>query len=350
MELFKPKIDETQQHALFKQLMLPSMDAERKVLLSWIDGFIDRDNKFIKEFQTTFESSFWELYLHAILKDLDVHVDFSFPAPDFVCEKQGIRFCLEATIANPEADGVPAYGFGEEYINFDIDFKVFNRKSIIRISNAIISKSRKYLSSYNKYSHVVGKPFVLGLNSFDRPHAHFIGHRGVIAVLYGIYINEEKSIELGLDYVPKEKMDFITKDNGAEIALGFFTTPEYEHISAVIYNPLATWGKVKALSELNEYNRNCFFNAVYTNDNSESLIPEIAQGIPKEKYQESLLDGLYVFHNPYAKYPFPEDIVKNSKVAHITLDEHGNLVDMFQERFLLSRNLFALTTNASHKE
>lgn len=32
-------------------------------------GFEDRDGKFVKEFQTTFNSSFWELYLFACLRD-----------------------------------------------------------------------------------------------------------------------------------------------------------------------------------------------------------------------------------------------------------------------------------------
>ncbi|MFH4077587.1 hypothetical protein WAI85_21250, partial [Acinetobacter baumannii] len=82
----------------------------------------------------------------------------------------------------------------------------------------------KFKKSYKNLSHVNGKPFILGLNSFDRPHSHFIGHRGLIAVLYGIYLNEEKAISDKLNYLPRERMDFIEKDNGAEIPLGFFTT------------------------------------------------------------------------------------------------------------------------------
>lgn len=131
-------------------------------------------------------------------------------------------FCIEATIANPEKDGQPAYGFTEDYLNFDIDFKEFNRKSIIRIANSIVTKSQKYTRSYCKYPHVIGKPFILGLNSFDRPHSHFIGHRGLMAVLYGIYFNEERAVSEELSYIPRERMDFIEKDNGASIQLGFY--------------------------------------------------------------------------------------------------------------------------------
>ncbi|MDR8289019.1 hypothetical protein FPK70_20320, partial [Acinetobacter baumannii] len=205
----------------------------------------------------------------------------------------------------------------------------------------IVSKAQKCKKSYKNLSHVNGKPCILGLNSFDRPHSHFIGHRGLIAVLYGIYLNEEKAISDKLNYLPRERMDFIEKDNGAEIPLGFFTTSEYEDISAVIYNPYATWGKVRALAEVTEANKTTFFNALYTRDDvSEStLIPDIHKGIPKEEYTESIFDGLYIFHNPHAKYPFPDFLFNDPHIAHFSVDDHGNLLESVGEKFLLSRSL-----------
>ena len=334
MDLFTPVVNEDKQHDIFKLLINPALYAERNVITDWASGFIDRDNKFVKEFQTTFESSFLELYLNKILKVDDVELNFSHHAPDFVCKKSGVNFCIEATIANPEQDGLPAYGFTEAHKSFDIDFAEFNRKSIIRIANSIVSKSKKFNVSYSNLPHVIGKPFLLGLNSFDRPHSHFVGHRGIIAVLYGIYLNEEKAIA--------EKLDFVPKDNGAEIPLGFFTTPEYENISAVIYNPYATWGKVRALAELSDSNKYCLFNALYTRDAQmgESLIPDIHTGIIKDKYKESIFDGLYVLHNPYAKYPVPENLFNDPSIAHITVDESGHLIEIITGKFLLSRTLF----------
>src|SRR3546814_7253500 len=55
------------------------------------DLFIDRDGKFVKEFQSSFESSFWELYLHAVLKDMGMSLDYSFHAPDFVVRSEERR-------------------------------------------------------------------------------------------------------------------------------------------------------------------------------------------------------------------------------------------------------------------
>ncbi|MDC4343504.1 hypothetical protein OHV34_17095 [Acinetobacter baumannii] len=341
LDLFTPVVESERQHYIFKILSNETMYAERNVILDWADGFVDRDNKFVKEFQTTFESSLMELYLNKILKSENIDIDYKHNAPDFVCNKNGSSFCIEATIANPEKDGQPAYGFTEDYLNFDIDFKEFNRKSIIRIANSIVTKSQKYTRSYCKYPHVIGKPFILGLNSFDRPHSHFIGHRGLMAVLYGIYLNEEKAVSEKLTYIPRERMDFIEKDNGAEIQLGFFTTSEYEHISAVIFNPYANWGKVQALAELTEANKYTYFNALYTRDevNEETLIPDIRNGIPKEKYSESIFDGMYIFHNPHAKYPIPKFLFNHPEIAHFSLDKAGNIIERIGGKFLLSRSL-----------
>jgi hypothetical protein len=341
LNLFTPIVNSDKQHDIFKLLINPQLYAERDVINDWASGFIDRDKKFVKEFQTTFESSFLELYLNKILKEDNVKLNFSYHAPDFVCDKDGEEFCIEATIANPEQDGLPAYGFTESHISFDIDFAEFNRKSIIRIANSIIVKARKFKSSYSNLSHVLGKPFLLGLNSFDRPHSHFTGHRGIIAVLYGIYLNEEKAIAENLSFIPQERMDFVEKSNGAEIPLGFFTTPEYEYISAIIYNPYATWGKVRALAEVSDTNKYCIFNAIYTRDNEmeESLIPDIHTGIIKEKYKESIFDGLYVLHNPFAKYPMPANLFNDPLIAHMIIDESGHLVERITGKFLLSRSL-----------
>lgn len=58
--------------------MLTSVDLsgpEREVLSGWASGFRDRDGKFVKEFQTTYNSSFWELYLFAAFKDLGCTAD-----------------------------------------------------------------------------------------------------------------------------------------------------------------------------------------------------------------------------------------------------------------------------------
>jgi hypothetical protein len=70
----------------------PQYLPERRVLEEWAKGFIDRDGKFVNEFQTTFESSMWELYLNAYLRELGATLNFSHHAPDFVVDGPA-KFC-----------------------------------------------------------------------------------------------------------------------------------------------------------------------------------------------------------------------------------------------------------------
>ena len=61
----------------------PLAKYKRDILLQWTEGFIDRDNKIIKEFQTSFHSAFWEFYLFNYFKNF-IH--------NFLC---CIWFCKE---------------------------------------------------------------------------------------------------------------------------------------------------------------------------------------------------------------------------------------------------------------
>ncbi len=109
LDLFTPIAEDEKQHPLFKMMLQEQYKPEQDVLNSWAQGFEDRDGKFIYEFQTTFESSMWELYLHAFLKDLGAQTDFSHHAPDFVTELDR-HITLEATIAAPPQGGEAPQG------------------------------------------------------------------------------------------------------------------------------------------------------------------------------------------------------------------------------------------------
>jgi hypothetical protein len=68
MNLFAAVVDEKVWHPNYRSLMKLGNGFVMDVLTDWARGFIDRDGKFVKEFQTTFNSCFWELYVYAVLK------------------------------------------------------------------------------------------------------------------------------------------------------------------------------------------------------------------------------------------------------------------------------------------
>ncbi|MGI8491128.1 hypothetical protein QWJ20_21795 [Pectobacterium sp. S5] len=59
----------------------------RMTLSDWAIGFYDRDNKARGEFQKTFHSTFWEIYLHAVFKAMNFEFSDKQNRPDFILKK-----------------------------------------------------------------------------------------------------------------------------------------------------------------------------------------------------------------------------------------------------------------------
>src|SRR5712692_4386661 len=98
MDLFTPVVSEGDQHPNFRSITKQNNRFNLDVLNEWASGFQDRDGKFVKEFQTTFDSSFWELYLFAVLKQYGLQADFSHASPDF-CVSSNDGLNIEAVVA-----------------------------------------------------------------------------------------------------------------------------------------------------------------------------------------------------------------------------------------------------------
>lgn len=104
--LFVPQYEKGKLHPNFKFIHNEKSPFARDLIKEWANGFEDRDNKFVKEFQTTFNSSFWEIYLFAVLKELGIQVNMEYDRPDFVAEGES-EFVIEATIASHPKGGDP---------------------------------------------------------------------------------------------------------------------------------------------------------------------------------------------------------------------------------------------------
>lgn len=330
MDLFRTNLPSSRLHKLYQMLADPRYLPERRVIESWMDGFQDRDGKFVNEFQTTFQSSFWELYLHACLKQVGATIDFGHHAPDFVVTGP-CPFCLEATIAAPPAGGQAAYGYDARQL--PDDFNAFNAQAAIRIANSFSSKLRKYRDSYAQLPHTADRPFVLAIAAFDRPFAHFASNRPAVAALYGLNYDEESALAEGpsATKVPSHRVSGAVKDNGSSVPLGLFLDEAFSEVSAVVYSCLATWGKLRALAD------NPTANSIYTTIHParDGIIPEI-RNAKKKDYHENLMDGLYIFHNPHANTPLPLEVFDHARVAQMFVKDN-ELMTVAPDDFLLMR-------------
>lgn len=345
MDLFKPQVSEDKFHPHFKTVSddRTSNTYARKVLEAWIEGFPDRDGKFVKEFQTTFNSSFWEIYLHAALREFGAEFDWKHHAPDFVLSVGQTEFVLEATTANAALGAIPEWA--KSFVppsREEIDLNEINRVAIIRLANAFMNKASHYIDKYSKLDHVQDKPFVVAIAPFEQPWFNLQVYRPIEALLYDYYVDEQEYLTNPERFPigPEGKsLGSVTKDNGSDIELGFFDCEKFSHVSAVVFSSVATWGKVDALSG----NPLMVVSSQW----------ETAGGIERRTFSggkvgESVTDGLRVYHNPYAKYPLPAEVFRKTGVVQMWADpEAREMVYEEAENSLHMRTAFVINPVAS---
>lgn len=319
MDLWTPIVAEPKQHPNFRRLIENPLDEpERKVITGWASDFLDRDNKFVHEFQTTFNSCFWELYLHACFRDLGLAIDFTHQAPDFLLQTKAQSIVAEATIAQHAEGYVAEWERDIDDIHNVDDYELL-RSSSLRISNSISSKLKKYRTQYADLPHVQSKPFVLCVACYDQPFFFLQNDIAMRRVLFGmdqplwfIHPTTGKRVIVGESLTPRE-----VKDTGATVEFGIFATSSCPEISAVVFSNTATFGKARALACSQQ---EVVFRAVrYDAHNTEPL--QIAARRPD--YRESLLDGLHVFLNPFATQQLDISSFDRPEIAVHSLDPTG---------------------------
>jgi hypothetical protein len=294
-----PDISDEKLHDKFKLLLMPEFHEHRSIIQKWVDGLIDRDNKIVKEFQTTFHSSFWEFFLFALFKELGFELDQTHGRPDFIIKKPE-EIYIEAVISNIKANGVPEKERGiEDLISMFIppyeqtDYYSILDEAIIRQANAIHSKKNKFVQNYVKCDWInKKKPYVVALSSYDQINYGREYIYPMMALLYGMYYCPEKE-----EY---EIRDSIKKvETGADIPIGIFNNLDYADISAVLYSSTVTIGKI---SSLNISNGGYSPNDVYSlyRDYDDIKVP-YKLNIVSPQSPECLSDGIFIFHNPNAK-------------------------------------------------
>lgn len=315
MDFFQPIIEVSRWNKNFTSVLVPFRKAERDLFNDWAKGFIDRDGKLVEEFQTTFNSTFWEVYLYACFREYAVEIDWSHASPDFYLRANGAEIVVEATTAN-SAQGKPNewdQTYSQEELKALRRFKDLNTEAIIRLSSVILSKANKYEATYMKLNHVKGKPFVLAVAPFEQPHFNFQYDRPIRALLYDYYVDEDAFLENPDAYPdgpPGIKLGYVEKDTGAEIPLGIFNDCRMSAISAVIFSCTATWGKLSAMSR-NPATKTQVHSIWAT---APAGVPEKRRCDPSE-HNETILDGLQIYHNPYADHPLSPEVFRAPRVV-----------------------------------
>lgn len=336
MDLFSPIVSPDKFHANFRRVLEVARTPEREELLRWVQDFPDRDGKFVREFQTTFNSSFWEIYLHRLFKEYGFTFDWTNASPDFALTHLKESFIVEAATANA-ADGQPAEWENDfwkrEGDQVKLNIGALNREAIIRISNALLGKLRAYNEKYCKQPHVKGKPFVIAVAPFEQPNFQYQYDRPIRAVLYDYYVDEEAYLREPNKFPngpPGVSLGFVEKKNGALIPLGIFLSDEWSEVSAVMFSCTATWGKVDVMCK--DPSATGVVSTIWGGKPDGKPYHKVAM---RNEYEESMFDGLQIYHNPNAKYPLDSSVFRHPGVVqHFFDDQQGEWVFEEQENCL----------------
>lgn len=323
VDLFKIRVDKNKLHPNFIYLLKDEKKPLRDILIKWAKDFEDRDNKFSKEFQTTFNSSFWELYLYQAFKELGMRVDFSKPAPDFTVNTPYGTINVEAVTSNHANKDEPEWSLKsfKDKIETKSD-KDFLDYSSVRLLNAVNFKHKKYIKNYSKLEHVQSKPFIIAIAPFEQAGFYMQNNEAINRVLYAQGIDKNTWQEIVINTVEKK--------NGVELELGMFTTDKYKEISAIIFSTTATMSKIIVQTNLN------YIVRVSKYHSKKGLLMDM---IDNSKYTESHIDGLQIYHNPFAENQLDSRIFDKYEITHIFYDVESKKINNFQnDNTLISRN------------
>lgn len=376
LDLFSSRLKEEKLHPHFRLISAdPGYARVQPIIQNWATGLLDRSGegrKFINEFQTTFNSSMWELYLNRALVDLECKVDFSKSAPDFFVRGPGnCEFNVEAVISdNPKT--------AKKQKN--TEYHEFKTRGALKLAGKIRDKLDLYRGSngkkhpYSSMSHVRGRPFVIAIAPFDSDLSLTQNNELINMVLFGL----APPVLEGPDLGKQEKMTSLLKPSGAPVEMGIFTNRSFKEISAVFFSTVGTFGKAVVESKIDRLVRATRYRVIdkdriahgshlwqlgahrfqlATLNYLLKLRREDDQHIGGADisiqhsafYRETHLDGLQVYFNPYAevpfdpKFPWPAEIALN--YYDVESDEH---IQKHPDGALVSRQVFELSPEYIH--
>lgn len=363
-------------HDSFKQIVNdPRSVPVQEVIQSWAEGLLDRrgeQKKFVNEFQTTFNSAFWELYLNRAFSELGFSVDYTKASPDFcVTTASGYGFNVEAVISDrSNTSSPPVKAQSEDEQKLQNTLKLAGK---IKDKRDIFTGSKGNKTPYATLEHVRGKPFVVAIAPFNSDDSLMQNNEIINRVLFGIDSPDQNTLMTG----EQKKIFSVATRSGAPVDLGIFTNDSYKEISAVIFSTTGTYGKAVVESGVarmvrstryREMSRHAFFTTEgrkalgitqYPEGQSnfriatryeygEQIIGADMRLCDSSLHQETHLDGLHIYYNPFATNPLDEGTMHSDEITHNFYDiENAVSVHRHPDGALVSRQLFDATSAVS---
>jgi hypothetical protein len=195
------------------------------------------DAHFLQEAKDHFLERFWEMYLAVTFIERGFELSRAGNAgPEFSFTSGSRKICVEAVAPGPGAgdDGVPELQMGS-----DEAYKVPTEKILLRYTNALMEKRKRYLVALAKGTVNESDGYVLAINCRRIPHAPY-GNTlpffvqallpfGSLAVLI-----DPKTGDSGDPFY--QLREEIKKAKGSPVSTTSFLDPKFAFISAVLHS------------------------------------------------------------------------------------------------------------------
>jgi hypothetical protein len=323
VDFFTPLADKGKLHPSFLRLASgDEFSAARGIIGAMMRWHEDIDGNFVEQFQTSgFDARIWELYLFAALTEANLKVERPDPAPDFLARGLAGEFALEATTINPtigkdrQATATPRPQTDEEKQQYAQHYLP------IRYAGPLRTKLGK---RYWNRPEASGKPLVFAVQDFHDTMSMTYSGSALPTYLYGYTHTAQHTDEGDLTVVPRQVTEH--RWGTKVIPSGFFSQPEAENISAVIFNATGT------LSKFNRMGIRAGFGAdnvilirsgTAADPDPNASEPAAFIEVVAEGHFEAWIEGMDVYHNPNALHPLAKDLLPGA--AHHELMADGQI-------------------------
>ncbi len=285
----------------------PGFSPARQMFEDVFSTYKDLDGNFLEQLQSSgFDARVFELYLHAYFSRSGFKIDRSHQSPDFLVCKRGMTVAVEATTVNAAQSGVLAAEGKSVRSLSDKERAEYGRNELpIRFGSPLLSKLRE---RYWDLPQCKSLPFVIAIQAFQDQGSLEFSDSSLASYLYGI--EHDASWDHKGNLVVQER----TIDKHAlgtkTISSNFFSQPETEHISAILFTNCGTTAKFSRMGYQSGYGNErvtikrmgyCY------NPDKDAMDPTFfSYDLDCPPMVESWGQGLVLLHNPNCRVPVPK--------------------------------------------
>jgi hypothetical protein len=313
LDLFEDRgVPDSKLHKYYLELRdRPGRAPARMVFKAISPWLVTSDPHLVKEFQEgQFDQRLWEVYLWATFRDQGFDVEHRV-APDLIMTSPWYSFAVEATTVGPSTAGPlskhPDPRTLDEVATFLTDYMP------MKFGGPLTSKLSKVDAQGRHYWQMQGAeglPFVLAIADFHKeagpemPGSMCYSQGALYSYLYGLRVTAELiDGQAVYHYEPVAQHAY----NGKVIPSGFFTLPDSENVSAVLFSNAATLAKFDRIGVRAGFapDKHKYFRVGFMYDpDPNALVPvPFKVDVSDPAYDEYWGDEVQIFHNPRSLRP-----------------------------------------------